>query len=128
MGATIDPSRLKRRVTATLATLLLVVSAAGCLTPAPPSVDISVRNAAWVFEHPALGTHSSRGEYFLALNVSVRNTGDGDAIISAADFTVYWKGSTQGQPARLSPWVTMTIKWGMTATVTVGTNASSLLA
>lgn len=105
--------------------LLLIVSVfsagiAGCVGPAstPSRAELGVNGAAWGYEHPGYGLHTSRGEYYLTVNVTLRNPGTTTIRVIASELTVSWANSSNATKG-VSDWFGIEVAGSTTSVFSV---------
>ena len=127
-------SRHVLRATALLlAAASLSTAFAGCLTPptGPPQTnsqaEMSVTSAQWRYDYPGSLVHSTRGQYYLNVAVSVTNRGAIPLAILAAEFSVFWQNETSGIPAIAATVSSTTVGQGETRAATIAFLSTELL-
>jgi hypothetical protein len=118
---------------AAVGVLLAALSAAlaGCFgpTPGPPTTsqpEMSITSSSWRYDYPGTLSHSTRGEYYLNLAVSVTNRGTVPLPLLAAEFSLFWQNETAGDDAEAATISSTTLSTGQTGTTTVAFVASEL--
>jgi len=80
--------------------------------------EVTANRAEWKYEDPSLSFHTSRGNYYLWVNVTVKNTGSRSLSISYLDFTLVWSG--QSAPITgTAAWSSFSLPSTKTATLTI---------
>lgn len=82
------------------------------------SADLSVNKAEWKHEDPSFSFHTSRANYYLWVNVTVKNTGSSSLSISYLDFTMLWSGQGAGITGTAA-WSSFSLPSAKTATLTI---------
>jgi hypothetical protein len=86
---------------------------------------LGVNHAEWRYESPTLSSHTSRGQYYLWLNVSVNNSGTHSLGVEGFGFKLHWKGETAGVPASYA-WSSFDLAPGRSTNVTIAFPSAGL--